>query len=435
METSVNIVELAHKERLHGDIFKAIDIFNDLHVKEPLKWLYELGISYRRAGFPKIGKEYIRKHELLHGVSPQSRIEVSLCLQSTGDYDGAKKLLLESLFYFGGSDIEKLLVAIDKLAFLKLNHDDIVRILSVVRKYPSEKTNDIFLSIEKKYNQFCSENFYFFSDSVKGLINTDFKYSDIIKCINNKKYDDFDFFNNLIKAGAFSFLDGVIDSRECKIFGEDKHIDMFTFWDKPCPPDEIINNVRSWEEISSAEIKCYSDDDARLYISNNMSNRALEAYDKCHHPAMKSDFFRMCRLFNEGGFYIDADEFLINDILFLPKLLKVMNVDRLFVIDVMSPRVYAHNYAIFCRKGDELIGMALDQSLDKIINNDLEDIKNSIWPVTGPGNLTKAISRGFKINNSFLYKTAFISSIAFRNFFVNLDLNYKKVKELNWRNV
>lgn len=34
----------------------------------------------------------------------------------------------------------------------------------------------------------------------------------------------------------------------------------------------------------------------------------LSAYERCHHPAMKSDYFRLCFIARHGGFYVDADE-------------------------------------------------------------------------------------------------------------------------------
>src|SRR5207302_5191018 len=34
----------------------------------------------------------------------------------------------------------------------------------------------------------------------------------------------------------------------------------------------------------------------------------VSAFDHCHHPAMRSDYFRLCYILKRGGFYVDADE-------------------------------------------------------------------------------------------------------------------------------
>lgn len=37
--------------------------------------------------------------------------------------------------------------------------------------------------------------------------------------------------------------------------------------------------------------------------------RATNAlFDRCYHPAMQADYFRLCYLSVEGGFYVDADD-------------------------------------------------------------------------------------------------------------------------------
>jgi mannosyltransferase OCH1-like enzyme len=47
---------------------------------------------------------------------------------------------------------------------------------------------------------------------------------------------------------------------------------------------------------------------ARNFIFANLGLRYLYCFDKCYHPAMQSDYFRLCYIFVEGGCYIDTDD-------------------------------------------------------------------------------------------------------------------------------
>jgi len=52
----------------------------------------------------------------------------------------------------------------------------------------------------------------------------------------------------------------------------------------------------------------FDDTSARRFICDNFSSRHVEAFERCRHPAMRCDYFRLCYLVRLGGFYVDADE-------------------------------------------------------------------------------------------------------------------------------
>ena len=49
-------------------------------------------------------------------------------------------------------------------------------------------------------------------------------------------------------------------------------------------------------------------DRKEISFSNKLGHRYLQAFDLCYHPAMRCDYFRLCYILVNGGFYVDADE-------------------------------------------------------------------------------------------------------------------------------
>ena len=47
----------------------------------------------------------------------------------------------------------------------------------------------------------------------------------------------------------------------------------------------------------------------RAFIGDHFTSAHIDAFERCYHPAMRCDYFRLCyTLFRYGGFYVDADE-------------------------------------------------------------------------------------------------------------------------------
>ncbi len=81
------------------------------------------------------------------------------------------------------------------------------------------------------------------------------------------------------------------------------------FWDSEAIPADVHPLMTEWtrEEPSFAYTR-FSDTTARAFIAAHYEQKHLEAYDHCHHPAMRSDYFRLAYLAQKGGLYIDADD-------------------------------------------------------------------------------------------------------------------------------
>lgn len=88
-----------------------------------------------------------------------------------------------------------------------------------------------------------------------------------------------------------------------------KHI--VQFWDDMQHlPGDVADCMNSWKQLEKEgfTIEVYDRKAASKFIRNRLGTRYEDAFDKCYHPSMMSDYFRYSYVSAEGGFYIDADD-------------------------------------------------------------------------------------------------------------------------------
>lgn len=182
------------------------------------------------------------------------------------------------------------------------------------------------------------------------------------------------------------------------------------FWDDldrlPGDVGECIETWRKTEE-QGVERLLFDKRQARDFIRRRLGPRHKRAYDKCYHPAMQSDYFRLCYILVEGGCYIDADDVYDGSQiqhLFSDGRLKIQPLCYDTATNMMVPPslftkpganaaswiFYFNNNPLIAGRGHTLIERALAQatlSLEKDVTNGLPEIQST----TGPGNLTKSI--------------------------------------------
>ena len=181
------------------------------------------------------------------------------------------------------------------------------------------------------------------------------------------------------------------------------------FWDDLNRlPVDVGNCIESWRPLEGRgiELVLFDDDRARDFIARRLGPRHESAYNRCYHPAMQSDYFRLCYLFLEGGCYLDADDVYHGcpiDHLFEDGRLKVQPLCYDASTDGMiRPGVFTESGAdaatwIFYFNNNPLIAMrdhpiikgALAAATETLERSEVElpDIQST----TGPGNLTKTI--------------------------------------------
>ncbi|MEG3807316.1 glycosyltransferase, partial [Aerococcus mictus] len=91
---------------------------------------------------------------------------------------------------------------------------------------------------------------------------------------------------------------------------------LIQYWHDPSDlPDDVRDCLASWDHLvdEGFEIRMFCDASAATYIAERYGAREREAFACCRHPAMRSDYLRMCFLLDEGGLYVDADDVLLGD--------------------------------------------------------------------------------------------------------------------------
>lgn len=81
---------------------------------------------------------------------------------------------------------------------------------------------------------------------------------------------------------------------------------VFQFWDH-APPAEISAAMAAWRNAAEDGYAVYDAASAETYIGQVAGAAEARLFNAAPHPAIQSDYFRLCRLMAEGGLYVDAD--------------------------------------------------------------------------------------------------------------------------------
>ena len=182
------------------------------------------------------------------------------------------------------------------------------------------------------------------------------------------------------------------------------------FWhDSAEIPNDVRGCLNSWDSlISQGFIRLLFDDgQARNFISNKLGHRYLQAFDLCYHPAMRCDYFRLCYILVNGGFYVDADEIYQGTEcgqLFCDSRLKVqplcydtksgnMISPDFFIGKCQSSAswiYYINNNPIISPAHHPIIHLALERATRILLNS---SERPEIQSTTGPGNFTASLVR------------------------------------------
>ena len=184
---------------------------------------------------------------------------------------------------------------------------------------------------------------------------------------------------------------------------------IIQFWhDANAIPADVNECLNSWEPLVSQGFKrvLFDDYEARRFIAKRFGRHYIAAFDRCHHPAMRCDYFRLCYIVIHGGFYVDADEFYQGgdcESLFLDNRLKVQplcydtSTATMVPIDIyaknqnVSPNwiFYVNNNPLVAPAFHPIIRLALARSTRILLSH--EEPLLDIQSTTGPGNLTACL--------------------------------------------
>lgn len=184
---------------------------------------------------------------------------------------------------------------------------------------------------------------------------------------------------------------------------------LVRYWHDPSDlPEDVQECIDSWTALREEGFlfRLFCDVSATTYIADKYDVRESEAFARCRHPAMRSDYFRMCFLLAEGGFYVDTDDVLLGDgwkALFQNMAMKLQPLCYEIQTGGMVPATeiwradlstngrifYVNNDPIATPAGHPILRRALTRATEKLLGaNPLPEIQST----TGPGNLTAALA-------------------------------------------
>jgi mannosyltransferase OCH1-like enzyme len=184
---------------------------------------------------------------------------------------------------------------------------------------------------------------------------------------------------------------------------------LVRFWHNPrhLPPD-VRKCLESWDGLRSEgfAFQMFDDASAASYIAERFGLRERAAFARCRHPAMRSDYLRMCFVLAEGGLYVDADDLLVGDGwkgIFRDGTLKVqalcydvpaggmVSASELRRTDLPTAgRIfYVNNNPLAAPPGHPVLRQALARATEGLLG---DEPSPEIQSTTGPGNLTAVLA-------------------------------------------
>jgi mannosyltransferase OCH1-like enzyme len=184
---------------------------------------------------------------------------------------------------------------------------------------------------------------------------------------------------------------------------------LVRFWhDAKAVPADVQECLRSWEVLEAAgfEIVTYNDLSATDYISERYGPAQAAAFTRCDHPAMRSDYFRLCYVLASGGFYVDADDVVTDGhwpLLYCDNRLKLhplcYDVPSATMVEgeeLWNPELpaagrifYVNNNPLVAPPGHPVLRRALERATAALL---ISTPPRDIQSTTGPGNLTAALA-------------------------------------------
>jgi hypothetical protein len=184
---------------------------------------------------------------------------------------------------------------------------------------------------------------------------------------------------------------------------------LVQFWHDPndVPPD-VWNCMRSWDALRDEGVafRMFGDVSAAAFITERYGPREVAAFARCRHPAMRSDYLRMCFVLAEGGLYVDADDVLLGggwEGVFRDGTLKVQplcyDVTAGGMVSAAELRrtdlptdgriFYVNNNPIAAPAGHPVLRRALARATARLLG---DEPAPEIQSTTGPGNLTAVLA-------------------------------------------
>lgn len=187
---------------------------------------------------------------------------------------------------------------------------------------------------------------------------------------------------------------------------------IMQFWDNasaiPADVSECLDSWRSAAVAAGLTYTLFDDASAERCIASSLGSTFANAFTRCTHPAMRSDYFRLCYIFRYGGLYVDADDVHKGVELrscFDDVRLKVQPLCYDALSDGMVPAAifrnpqesasswtfYVNNNPLIAPAFHPIVRLALARATALLVGD--SDLRFDVQATAGPGNLTRCLVR------------------------------------------
>lgn len=211
---------------------------------------------------------------------------------------------------------------------------------------------------------------------------------------------------------------------------------LIQYWHSKQIPDEVQKNIESFKKFNPEfSHHMIDDEEARAFIHAHYGQDAALLYDSCFHAAMKSDFWRICDLYQNGGVYVDVDTHAHGPI---AKIGGGIDFSCLLTYSIGQP---------WCIDNDFFMTEARHPVMHAILGGLFENVDRfvktkqfeNIWVETGPGVTTIKTAQWLAKKAIDEDITPTQTGVVFRHHhalgeaFYHADMEYKNSVEGNWR--
>lgn len=165
---------------------------------------------------------------------------------------------------------------------------------------------------------------------------------------------------------------------------------LFMYWDTN-PPSEIAENVSYHKDLKYFNVLFFNKESAGEFLASYYGFECRRMFFELSHPSEESDFFRFHAINTFGGYYLDLDEQIISVDHFKNSLSDAS--DSVFIVSrnpdgSMGP---VHSAFFGSSANNPIITNAILNLYQNI--HFFKDL--SLWLKSGPGPITRAISRAY----------------------------------------
>lgn len=200
---------------------------------------------------------------------------------------------------------------------------------------------------------------------------------------------------------------------------ENGPINLFFYWDTPNAPEEVEANFQYHKGLGIFDVKVFSKEMAAEFLYRCYGKDTADLFHRLRHPAEESDFWRPHAVHAFGGYYLDVDEQVISTEPFQSQF--GSSLADTFILSGTGP---VENCFFGAKKGSPVI----EQVLRNLLHNCYLRPDLSMWLKSGPGPITRALSRTYYRHLSLgeaLPEFSLLDPVAFPNAFRAVPVSYR----------